>query len=406
MDMDARGGISSISEREARDSRVSRGGGYGRRMFACEYPGRSCATNPSGTYTSARSCTERCVARAPRVTSSSVVYGRDVPLLAAMVYAYSQHSTGSWLTMSPETGSIVAAVDIPKGKCFLTAPAAIVDGTPTRFLDVLVTLPRLLRTVEGLTQLPQVDGGVVSRSLAKEWQDLVPIDAIVLADAVQRNAVLLQNLAPAPAPASAPPPLATLRSLFSLSKKGQQPGPLPAPPPASKYAVSVLFSLLPHSCDGNATAVVGTYPVHTLRDGQAGEGYTELSLQPAVAVYAFEDIKAGEAVLVEYGNCGSTSASGFACSRRMPSDDECSGGRKGPTSLDALMNLAVPKTNHARFYNERTANVAQPDIDTEDELVTAVRNTINAVQVETPDISYTDAQAIVKMWRENRSYER
>ena len=357
------------------------------RTFACEYPGRECVASTSGTYKNAFTCSEKCVKRAPRVTALSVKYGRDVPLLAAMVKTYSKnyahfggewrkgefyddHSGACWLKMKDD-GSIVAAMDIPKGTRCLTAPAAIVDGSLQDFKSVLVTLPALLLAVEGLTQLPQLQSGAVDPRLLEKWQDLVPIDAIVLADAVQRNAVLLPT----------------------ESKE------------TAKYAVSVLLSMLPHRCDANVTAIVGTCPVERLWNGSMPGRLSEASFQPAVAVYAFKDIAAGEAITVSYGDCVSTSAIGFACTRTADQVRCRAGQTKGPQTLEDLKALAEQDASvFNEWFSNKAASVSQPSIASREDFTRAILAVVRSVQVDVPKVNYNDAKALVDMWKENKSH--
>jgi hypothetical protein len=362
-----------------------------RRGPVCEYPGRDCTVEDVSAYGDKEICSRRCRASAPVVKDSadgsrndvalSVKYPYDVPLLTTMVKVYSNYRDEdrsmwrSWLRFDPKLEKvgmwplqkmrpakdgameIAAAVRIPKGTRFLVAPAAIVRGS-LDLLDVILTLPALLLKLEGLTQLKQRRNGAVTETSLKKFRDLFPLDAIVLGETVQRNAVQL---------------------------------PLP-----ETYAVSVLFSLLPHSCTPNAAAVVGHYPVHTLVGSSRMESRTKEYVGPAVAVYALKDIEENELISLGYGLCSSVSKTGFACTASEERAD-CLGDPRNPIpTVEEVTDGA-----DSEFYSNKSANVFAPDRHDENALVNSIRDVINAVQVPEENISTETARTLLNMWLRN-----
>lgn len=329
--------------------------------------------NKTSGYSDQATCTTYCETMAPEtdpVDGSRVIrYKTDLTLLQAMIRVYSH---GALRLDLQENGGVRATAmrDIPYGDCIMTAPAGIVEsGNLADTMSVILTLPKLMHVVEGFTQL--VLNKTSTDDDASAFDDLFPPIVLKLARGVQRNAVVLPN---------------------------------------KTYAVSVPFAVMPHSCDGNAIGVLGSFPVQKLLNGETDGGvaskrvsgpfdhiaYQELlhmslgpgmgradlrdllsekdkralkrstftettHLLPALAIFASTDIKRGEAVTVRYGNCDSLTSSGFACSAGRAASKQCpSISKRTFGTLTQLMALIKKRATSKTYRLTATPNVRAP----------------------------------------------
>ena len=324
--------------------------------YACEYPGRSCNPNPRGNYNNHDTCSTRCRSRRDGQVSTNV--------LGDMISTYSSGLLE--LRKDPETGRdvVVATAQLYLGQRILAAPAAIVRGQLSSVAAVVLTLPYLLRTLEGLTDMPRP---VVGEGLYLDFEDLVPREAITLAATVRNNAMALP-----------------------LDETG------------GRYVVSVPYSVLPHVCDAtsaNAVGVVGHFP--TTRLYATADEHEPAHPDPAVVVYAVRTIFENDVVQVTYGDCDRMTPMGLTCARTStacPLSDR----RKYLNATEAAhMRMLI---RYKPFEANKQPNVYEPTWRTLREFAKAVRVVINDVQRRDPHVSDTDANAIVTMWLLNTGY--
>ena len=293
--------------------------------YSCKRPGRSCVLSRKGAYDDIDICNRHC--------ETNSVMRADEPSLEAMMTVFSEEALS--VRFSRVKGRYVTAKkELMKGQRILTAPAAIVGGKLS-YIGVLLTLPLLVQNVPGLQQL----SASIMDEDAEEldfWSQLFPKAAVQLAAAVRNNAL----------------------------GAGSDSRPL--------YEVSFPFSMIEHSCNPNAFAVYGRYPVRHLEGAGSDDAdlkpLSRLNITPAIAVYALRAIPAGEAVSIVYGKCEDMAKYGFACSlgsRGRP----C--GSSGEGEDAEQMALLKPDLR----YMDGAASLLQPKIDTLESFVSAVAAT-------------------------------